>query len=124
MARGAVLGYTATATNTTASQQCINYWENVNLPGGALYPANGSLLNPIPYLCLNGGASKVVHLSRGVPVSAPLGAYIFNDYVGAYSFPALPFAVDEAHFNFDVVAPVAPLSVVPHTSWRLLENGF
>ncbi|MFQ5480431.1 MAG: hypothetical protein ACE5DW_04055, partial [Thermodesulfobacteriota bacterium] len=72
-------------------------------------------------LCLNG--SQSVHLTHGVPLQTPLGAYVFNGYVGAYAFPELPVIVDEDHFNFDVTA-FNPANPVRHNSWRLLENGF
>jgi len=121
--RGGSLGYTVTATNTTATVQCFNYWENVTLPDLSTFPAVGSLLFPIPFLCLNAGGSKTVHLSHGVPTFAPVGAYVFNAFVGAFAFPILPVPVDAAHFNFNVTA-FGPLTNHPATSWRLLENGF
>jgi len=72
IAQGSTLTYTVTATNTTATRQCFNYWENINLPGGAPYPATGELYGPIR-LCLNAGASKTAPLTHGVPLTAPLG---------------------------------------------------
>jgi len=122
VAQGTTLGYNVTATNNTAVQQCFNYWENVNLPGGALFPATDSLFKPVPRLCLNGGASKTVHLTHGVPLTAPIGAYVFNSYVGIFPFN-FRAVVDTTSFNFNVTAGVAPIPN-PQTSWRVIENGF
>ncbi len=119
--QGSVLGYTVTATNTTALRQCFNYWENVTLPDGTLFPPTGSLMKPIR-LCLVGGASKAIHLAHGIPLGAVPGAYIFNSYCGAYTRPT-PIIVDEAHFSFDVTV-LGPLKTRPETTWRLIENGF
>lgn len=116
---GTSLGYNVTATNTTGTMQCFNYWENASLPGGGLFPLVGSLITPIPRLCLKAGASQTLHLTHSVPASAPIGAYTFNSFLGAFPF----ITVSEAHVNFDVVGIVAPLKR-PHRSWRLIENGF
>jgi len=122
VAQGFTLGYNVTVTNTTAVQQCFQYWENVNLPGGVLFPAKDSIFKPVPRLCLNGGASKTVHLTHGVPLTAPTGAYVFNSYVGIFPFNFRD-VVDTASFNFNVTPGVAPIPN-PLTSWRLIENGF
>jgi hypothetical protein len=118
LAHGATLGYNVTATNTTTTQQCFNYWETVTLPNGSTYPSTGTLFGPVR-LCLNPGTSQTVHLSHGVPTSAPVGAYVFNAFIGAYPI----IVVDEAHFNFDVTA-LGPVKSRPETTWRLIENGF
>ncbi len=120
--QGFTLGYNVTATNTTAVQQCFNYWENVNLPGGTLFPPTDSLFKPVPRLCLNGGASMTVHLTHGVPLTAPIGAYVFNSYVGIYPY-SFRVVVDTTSFNFNVTAGVAPIRN-RQTSWRLIENSF
>jgi len=117
--KGSTIGYNVTATNTTTTRQCFNYWENINLPGGAPYPATGELYGPIR-LCLNAGASQTRHQTHGVPLSSPLGTYALNAFVGAYAFPVLPAIVDEAHFTFDVTA-FNPLTQTPQTSWSLIE---
>ncbi len=111
---GSALGYTVTAANTTALRQCFNYWENVTLPDGTLFPPTGSLMKPIR-LCLAGGASKVIHLAHGIPPGAVTGAYVFNSYCGADTRPT-PIIVDEAHFGFDVTTPLSPVRN-PRTSW-------
>ncbi|MFQ5427537.1 MAG: SBBP repeat-containing protein [Thermodesulfobacteriota bacterium] len=121
VSEGGTPGYTLRATNTTVEMQCFNYWENITMPGGGTYPPVGELFGPV-HLCLND--SQSVHLTHGVPITTPLGTYVLNGYVGAYYFPELTVIVDEDHFNFDIVAPVAPLSARPHTSWSLIENGF
>jgi len=38
VSRGSTLGYTVTATNTTARGLCFQYWEDVTLPNCATYP--------------------------------------------------------------------------------------
>jgi len=118
VARGSALGYVVTATNTTATRQCFNYWENVTLPNGSTHPSTGSLIGPL-HLCLNPGESKTGHLTHGLPMSAPLGTYTFNAFTGAY--PVI--VVGAAHFTFDVTA-FGPMTKTPETSWRLIENGF
>ncbi len=118
IARGGTLGYNVTATNTTTTQQCFSYWENVTLPNGSTYPTTGALFGPVN-LCLNANASKTAHLTHGVPMSAPVGAYAFNAFVGTYPTPV----TSENHFNFDVTA-LGPLTNQPATSWRVIENGF
>jgi len=101
--QGFTLGYNVTATNNTEAVQCFNYWENVNLPGGTLFPAKDSLLTPVPRLCLNGGASSTVHLTHAVPPTAALGAYVFNSYVGIFPFN-FRVVVDTTSFNFSVIS--------------------
>jgi len=120
--QGTNLGYNVTVTNTTAVRQCFNYWENVNLPGGTLFPAKNSLFKPVPRICLNGGASNTVHLTHGIPFTAPIGAYVFNSYVGIFPFNFRD-VVDTTSFNFNVTTGVAPIPS-PRTSWRVIENGF
>ncbi len=117
-ARGSTLGYTVTATNTTATQQCFDYWENVTLPNGVTFPAKGALFGPVN-LCLNAGASRTAHLTHGVPMAAPVGAYAFNAFVGTYPTPV----IDSKSFNFDVTA-LGPVTNHPATSWSVIENGF
>ncbi|MFQ5354090.1 MAG: SBBP repeat-containing protein, partial [Thermodesulfobacteriota bacterium] len=103
VARGEVFGYTVTATNTTAVQQCFNYWENITLPGGTTYPATGELFGPVR-LCLDAFSAQVRSLTHNVPNNAALGTYILNSFVGAYNFPILEFSVDESHTSIDVTA--------------------
>ncbi len=121
---GSTFGYQVTALNTTTTQQCFQYWEDVTLPGGSTYPPSSALFGPVD-LCLAPGASQAVHLTHGVPAGAPLGAYTLNVFVGAYLLPTYHVIVDEAHSAFDVTAlgPVTAGSA-PMRSWRLVENGF
>ncbi len=118
VARGGTLGYSVKVTNTTATRQCFNYWETVTLPDGSTYPPTGTIFGPVRR-CLPGGVSKTVHQVHGVPMSAPVGGYVFNAYTGAY--PAA--VVSEAHFSFDVTA-LGPLTPRPETTWRLIGKGF
>jgi len=116
---GGTLGYNVTATNTTALQQCFNYWENVTLPSGATFPTKDSLIKPVRRLCLAGGTSTTFPLSHGVPITAPSGAYVFNSYVGIFPFN-FRIVVDTASFNFNALAVLAP-TPTPRTSWRLVK---
>jgi len=118
VAHGGVLGYTVTATNNMAIQQCFKYWENVTLPNSSPYPPTGTLFGPVN-LCLNAGASKSAYLTHSVPMSAPVGIYIFNATVSTNTAPI----ASEAHFNFDVTA-FGPMTNHPATSWSLIKNGF
>jgi len=118
VARGSTLGYNVTAANTTASRQCFKYWETVTLPDGSTYPPSGTLFGPV-HLCLNAGASVSVHLTHGVPMSTPVGAYVFNAFIGTYPAPVTA----EARFNFNITA-FSPAAKNPKRSWKLLENGF
>jgi len=125
--RGGLLGYSVTLTNTTASRQCFQYWENVTLPGGFIYPANGngSIYNPVPRPCFAAGVSYTVHLTHRVPFTAPLGAYTFNSYDGIYP-PGWRVVVDSASFNFNVTGfGGSPLNTrASSASWPLIERGF
>ncbi len=118
VARGGSLGYTVTAVNTTSISQCVSYWENIILPGGIGFPSAGELFGPLS-ICLNANTSKVAHLVKAVPLSAPVGTYAFNAFVGA----PYPVVMNTAAFNFNMTA-VAPLVKRPNRSWGLLKNGF
>jgi len=117
VARGGSLGYTVTATNNSVNILCFKFWENVSLPSGATYPAGRELLGPVN-VCLSAGASRTTHLTHGVPVTAPVGTYIFNAFAGAHPTPIM----SEAHFNFDITA-FNPATKTPETSWRLIEQS-
>ncbi len=103
---GTTLGYTVTVTNTTTTRQCFNYWETFTLPDASTYPVTGSLFGDIRQ-CLSPIASNSVHLTHNVPLSAPVGTYTFNAFLGAFTSP-IPVLVDEDHANFDVNTVVAP----------------
>jgi len=124
VARGSILGYTLTITNTTAAIKCFQYWENVTLPGGFIFPGNGagSIFQPVPFLCFNAGDSHTVHLAHRIPFIFPLGTYSFNAYDGLFP-PAFRLVVDSASFNFDVT-PFGTSPLNPHASRPLIEKGF
>jgi len=117
LARGGTLGYTVTVANTTPITQCFSYWENVTLPGGIPFPSSGELFGPLG-ICVNANATKTAHLTKAVPVIAPVGTYVFNAFVGS----PYPTVINTSGFNFNVTA-VAPFSRRPFRKWRLLENG-
>jgi len=117
VARGGSLGYTVTATNNSVNILCFKFWENVTLPSGVVYPTGRELFGPAN-VCLNAGASRTTHLTHGVPVTAPVGTYIFNAFAGAHPTPIM----SEAHFNFDITA-FNPATKTPETSWRLIEQS-
>lgn len=119
--QGSSLGYTLTATNTTAMRQCFQYWEDLTLQDGSTYPVTGELFGPAR-LCLDAGISQVTALTHDVPPTAPLGKYTLNAFVGAYAFPVFPYVLSEDHFTFDVTA-FGPVTQNPQTSWRLIESG-
>jgi hypothetical protein len=96
--RGGTLGYQVTLTNETDALQCFEYWTNVTLPNGSIYPPSGELFGP-RYLCLDPNDSQSAHFSHAIPMGAPLGDYVYNAYVGTY-----PDAMNEEHFGFTVTA--------------------
>ncbi len=120
--RGSTLLYSVTATNTTPMKQCFQYWEDLTLPGSMQYPTEGELYGPLK-VCLAPGATKTTQLSHGVPVTAQLGTYTLNAYVGAYGTPAHHLIVDRDQFNF-IVTTYGPVTRTPNTSWSVLGNGF
>ncbi len=117
IAAGGTLGYTVTLVNNTAITQCVSYWENLTLPGGTPYPPAGELFGPLS-ICVNANASKAAHLTKAIPLSAPIGAYVFNAFAGS----PYPVVSDTGGFNFSITA-LGPLTAGRHRSWRLLENG-
>jgi len=119
VAQGGSLGYTVTAVNTTAAKQCVDFWETVTLPGGGTYPPGGALFGPMN-VCLNANATRSAHLTQAVPLTAPVGSYTFNAFIGS----PYPSVMNSASFNFNLTAFVAPAGKRPNRSWRLMENGF
>jgi len=97
VARGGALGYWIHAVNTTASTQCIDYWENVTLPSGIIFPVTGELFGPVS-ACLSAGVVKNVHLTQPIPLFAPIGLYRYNAQLGA----AYPTVDSAASFGFFV----------------------
>jgi len=119
VARGSTIGYQISATNTAATTQCVDYWEDVVLPNGSTYPASGALFGPVN-VCIPAGATKNVHMTQGVPMAAPVGSYVYQGHLGA----AYPAADTNASFNFSVTA-FGPLAGTQGTgAWRPVENGF
>ncbi len=118
VARGSTLGYQITATNTAATTQCVDYWEDVLLPNGSTYPASGALFGPV-HVCINAGATQNVHMTQSVPMSAPVGSYTYQGHLGA----AYPAADTNASFNFSVTA-FGPLRGAAAPAWQPVENGF
>jgi len=117
VARGGSLGYTVTATNNSVNILCFKFWENVTRPSGAVYPTGRELFGPAN-VCLTAGTSRTTHFTHGVPVTAPVGTYIFNAFAGAHPTPI----ISEAHFNFNITA-FNPATKTPETSWRLIEQS-
>jgi len=117
VARGGTLGYTIHAVNTTATTQCIDYWEDVILPNGTTYPSPGALFGPV-HVCLNGNATRNVHMTQGAPMTAPLGAYVYNGRIGTF-----PMTDSIGSFNFSITA-FSPATKNPARAWKLMENGF
>jgi len=101
---GGRLVYTVTTTNTTATSQCFQYWENVTLPGGKTYPPTGELRGPLSS-CLNAGSSLSRVLWHAIPGKAAPGAYVLNAFLGT----AYPGVMQRSSLNFSITAaPVLP----------------
>jgi len=115
---GGTLGYTVKAVNTTPLTQCFQYWENMTLPGGIGYPSAGELFGPLT-VCVNANSVKTAHLTKAIPLGAPVGTYVLNAFIGNHH----PSVTTMVGFNFNVSA-FAPLTGRPNRTWRLLENGF
>ncbi len=96
--RGETLGYGVVVTNNTDSTQNFKYWTNVTLPNGNTYPPSGTLFGPYTVI-LSPYGSRMAHLSHEIPVTAPLGDYTYNAFVGPY-----PTVWNEDHFDFTVTA--------------------
>ena len=101
--RGETLGYAVTATNNTDSTQIFQYWTNVTLPNGNTYPPSGTLFGPYT-VTLSPYGSRTGDLSHGIPLTAPLGDYTYNAFVGPY-----PTIWDEDHFDFEVTGPTSKI---------------
>ncbi len=114
--KGGSFGYTITTTNSAATRQCVDFWENVTLPNGKTYPRTGALLGPMN-MCTNANASKATHFTQAVPLKAPSGAYSFNAFIGT----PYPNVGGSASFNLNITAPVPGPAY--HT-WKVIENGF
>ncbi|MFQ5480832.1 MAG: SBBP repeat-containing protein [Thermodesulfobacteriota bacterium] len=117
IARGSAFGYTITIVNITGTQQCFDFWEKATLPNGGFYPPVGELLGPIN-VCLNANATQSSHITQAIPLSAPVGTYVLNAFVGN-PFPSF---MDRSSFNLDVTA-LSPAGTAGYKTWRLLENG-
>jgi hypothetical protein len=96
--QGGVLGYWIKASHNTASEQCFDYWTNVTLPSGAIYPSSGELLGPFN-ICLGCYETAKAHLTHLVPANTPLGGYFYNVYFGLY-----PMVWAQERFPFVVIA--------------------
>jgi hypothetical protein len=94
--RGGELGYRVTVTSASPLPVCIEYWTNINLPNSFIYPSEGTLFGPYN-LCLEPYGSQSAHLTHTVPMTAPLGIYSYNAYVGGY-----PMKWGENSFNIEV----------------------
>jgi hypothetical protein len=100
---GGKLVYTVTATNTTTTPQCFQYWENVTLPGGKTHPPTGELRGPLTS-CLDAGSSLSRDLSHVIPRQAAPGTYVLNAYIGT----TYPGVMQSSSLNFSIGAPVLP----------------
>ena len=98
--RGGTLGIQATAKNNTVLSQTFLFATNVTLPNGNKYPASGYLFGPIS-ITLSGNGSRTGHLSHAIPLTAPLGTYIYHGYVGNYGVGIY----HECTFEFTVTTP-------------------
>ena len=96
VARGATLSYRAEGTNQLQDRQCFDYWTNVTLPGGQIYPLWGGLFGPVN-VCLDPGQTLGAGLNQPIPLTAPLGTCTYNAYLGSH-----PDIWKQASFQFQI----------------------
>jgi hypothetical protein len=96
LSQGGELGYSVTVTNNTGLTGCFRYWTNVTLPDGSRYPPAGELFGPYS-VCLDPYDSRTAHLTHAIPLTAPVGTYTYNAFVGPYTE-----IWDEGNFDFTV----------------------
>jgi hypothetical protein len=95
--RGEKIHYTIGLTNNTGSSLATMVWTNVSLPMGGVYPQSGFLDGPWP-VSLNPQQTKTAVPSLKLPLSAPLGNFVFNAYTGPN-----PGVEDEEHVPFHII---------------------
>jgi len=113
--RGTSFGYTINASNTTTTDQCFQYWENVTLPDGTTYPRSGFLTRPTN-MCLAPGAVISDHHVRAIPVTAYAGTYVFNAFIGN----AFPNAATISSADLIIITTGSGTKASPH-SWRVIK---
>jgi len=96
--QGGVLGIQVTATNHANENQNFIFATNVTLPNGKVYPNPPDAFFGPQWVTLAPYETKHRHISHDIPIYAPLGAYIYNGYVGK----GLQDIWNECHFDFTV----------------------
>jgi hypothetical protein len=91
--RGGTLGYTAVVTNLTNQTTKFQGWAMADPPG----PTPPQSVMPPRMVTIAAGRTITQHLTARVPMSAPLGVYTFDGYVGGH--PDLPWAHDGFEFS-------------------------
>ncbi|RJP75099.1 MAG: hypothetical protein C4532_01120 [Candidatus Abyssobacteria bacterium SURF_17] len=95
---GGTLDYTVLGINQTGSVLTIDFWSNVTLPDGSIYPPSGELIGPLS-VALDPLENRSVYWTQPVPSEAEPGMYTYNAFVGAY-----PSIMNKYHFNFEITA--------------------
>ena len=95
--RGGTLSITADLQNNSGATMGFDAWTDVLLPGGTPYPEN-PLVGP-QFVLMNSGQSISHPLAHGIPVTAPLGIYHYDGFIGAYNGTVW----DTDGFDFEIV---------------------
>lgn len=99
--QGGSLGFQVTFTNNTDSTQNFDFWTNITLPNGVVFPFNRELLGPL-LVSLGPGESRTRHISYPIPLGAYPVIYTHHAYVGLH-----PDIWDQSDFQFGI-APASP----------------
>lgn len=83
VSRGGVLQYEVTITNRTDQIQYFQFWADVMLPTGTIFPIIPTPRPPVPYLLMP-GQELTVPAQAPVPMTAPIGGYSYWGYMGIY----------------------------------------
>ena len=98
--RGGTLGFQATVTNNTDSSGMVHFVTFLTPPPPyARYPASGWLDHYTPGLAPY--ESKSGHISHTIPITWPLGTYVYHGWVGRPG----PVIYHQCQFEFEVVEP-------------------
>ena len=100
IARGEILGFQASVTNNTGATGDVHFVTFLTPPPPYVrYPASGWLDHYTPRMTPYG--SKSGHISHTIPITWPLGTYIYHGWVGNPG----PVIYDKCQFEFEVTAP-------------------
>jgi hypothetical protein len=94
--KGGTIEYQVVINNNTGVQQTFDFWVDVTLPNGTIFPSVGALLGPFRLVLAPSGTilEMIIH---NIPRNALSGAHKLNATVG--NFPAST-VFDQAIFEF------------------------